>query len=198
MLSNNEEENDQPMIISNENDCDGSCSESESTDIEEASIEEGLEEAVQQFTEYENDHAMAFIGWRHNSCFVHTLQLVVKEFEKDPCFKSALNKAKQIVKKVNKSCKATEMLVKAAKKKLVSDCPTRWDSTYLMISRLLGVKDHINAVLEELGSQHLNGNSFVPSKNFCSLLHIKQMWQALKRVQASAWSYQYLKNLTFI
>ena len=55
------------MIISNEGDCDGSCSESESTDIE-----EGLEEAVQQFTEYENDHAMAFIEWRRNSCFVHT------------------------------------------------------------------------------------------------------------------------------
>jgi len=94
---------------------------------------------------------VAFLGWKRNSCFVHTLQLVVKEFEKAPCFNSTLNRAKKLVKKVNKSCKATEMLVKTAKRKLVSNCPTRWDSTYLMISRLLGVKDHINAVLEELG-----------------------------------------------
>jgi len=86
---------------------------------------------------HENDHAIAFLGWKRNSCFVHTLQLVVKEFEKAPCFNS---KVKNLAKKVNKSCKATEMLIKTAKRKLASNCPTRWDSTYLMISRL---KDHI-------------------------------------------------------
>ena len=56
----------------------------------------------------------------------------------------------QLVKKFNKSCKATELLIEKAGKKLVSDCPTRWDSTYLMINRLLDVKSYLNEVLKEL------------------------------------------------
>jgi len=164
-------------------------SESKTSDDEEVSVEKDLEEAVQQFEEHENDHAVAFLGWKRNSCFVHMLQLFVKEFEKAPCFKSTLNRAKKLVKKVNKSCKATEMLVKTAKRKLVSNCPTRWDSTYLMISRLLCVKDHINAVLEELGWDGLTTSQWKQLRAIEELLepsHIKQMWQVLKTVQASA------------
>ena len=41
-------------------------------------------------------------------------------------------------------------MIKLANKKLIGDCPTRWDSTYLMISRLLDVKNHLTAVLDEL------------------------------------------------
>lgn len=113
--------------------------------------EPSTEETVKQFEQCEDDHRITLVGWKRNSCFVHTLQFVVKEFERAPCFKSTLTKVHKIVKRVNKSCKATEMLIKLANKKLVSNCPTRWDSTFLMISRLISVKDHINAVLEELG-----------------------------------------------
>ena len=56
----------------------------------------------------EKEHSkVTELGWKQNSCFVHTLQLVVKEFEKDPCFRSTLTKARKIIKKVNKSCEAT-------------------------------------------------------------------------------------------
>ena len=161
LLSINEEENDETTMKMSIMMTVKINSESKTSDDEEVSVEKDLEEAVQQFEEHEND----------------------------PCFNSTLNRAKKLVKKVNKSCKATEMLVKTAKRKLVSNCPTRWDSTYLMISRLLCVKDHINAVLEELGWDGLTTSQWKQLRAIEELLepsHIKQMWQVLKTVQASA------------
>ena len=152
LLSNDEEEEENESVgvpseekLYPDDDCDDS--DSECLD-DEASIEE---EAIKQFEQCENDHVIAFLGWKRNSCFVHTLQLVVKEFERAPCFKSTLTKVHKIVQKIHKSCKATEMLIKLAKKKLVSNCPTRWDSTFFMISRFISIKDHVNKILEELG-----------------------------------------------
>ena len=43
------------------------------------------------------------------------------------------------------------MLVKLAGKKLVSNCPTRWDSMFLMIEHLVLLKDHVNTVLDKQG-----------------------------------------------
>ena len=99
---------------------------------------------------HELDHNLGFVGWKRLSCFAHTLQLVVKEFEVAPCFKSTLKKAQKIVKKVNKSCKATERLIQLAGVKLIKNCPTRWDSTFLMLKRLNRLKEHVNTVLDEL------------------------------------------------
>ena len=112
---------------------------------------DSIEDEIREFEQFEKAQTQAFPGWKRNSCFVHTLQLVVKVFEKNPCFKSTIAKAQKIVKKVNKSCKATEMLVRLAGKKLVSNCPTRWDSMFLMISRLILVKDHLDTVLDKQG-----------------------------------------------
>jgi len=52
-----------------------------------------------------------------------------------------------LVEKVNKSSKATEMLLSLAHKKLVGNCPTR---CYLMIKCLLDVRMSSTSVLEEL------------------------------------------------
>ena len=144
--------------------------------------EPSTEEAIKQFEQCEDDHTITFHGWKRNSCFVHTLQLVVKEFERAPCFKSTLTKAHKIVKRVNKSCKATEMLIKLAKKKLVSNCPTRWDSTFLMISRLISVKDHISAVLEELGWNGLTASQW---KQLCAIKDLLQPFAHQTNVTSS-------------
>ena len=112
------------------------------------------------FEQQENKHAMAFNSYKRISCFIHTLQLVVKIFETAPSFKASLCKAHSIVKKVNKSTKATEKLLDKAKKKLVSNCPTRWDSTDLMISRLLDVKQHLTTVLDELTWDNLTATQW--------------------------------------
>ena len=62
---------------------------------------------------------------KHSLAGNETVVVVVKVFEKNPCFKFTIAKAQKIVKKVNKSCKATEILVRLAGKKLISNCLTR-------------------------------------------------------------------------
>jgi len=40
--------------------------------------------------------------------------------------------------------------------KLKQDCPTRWNSTYDMINRIISIKDPIIATLAVLGNMELN------------------------------------------
>ena len=110
---------------------------------------------VENYEQCEELHNIAFVGYKRTSCFVHTLQLVVKTFDKLAGSKTIMKRAHSLVKKVNKSTKATEMLIRRVGKKLISDCPTRWSSTFLMISRLLEVKPQLTSVLEELGWDNL-------------------------------------------
>ena len=116
---------------------------------------------IADFEQQEDDHTRVFnVAYKRTSCFIHTLQLVVKIFEANPSFRSSLKKAYGIVKRVNRSCKATERLIEKAGKKLVSNCPTRWDSTYLMISRLVDVKQHLTAVLDDLNWDNLTATQW--------------------------------------
>ena len=57
------------------------------------------------------------------SCFPHTLQLVAKFDDVKP-YKEVISTRKRLVARFNKSVKATEMLVKLSRKKLIGDCPT--------------------------------------------------------------------------
>ena len=59
------------------------------------------------------------------------------------------------MRRVNKSSKAIEMLISLSSKKLVSDCPMRWSSTFLMIERLLAIRGQLSDVLEQLGWDNL-------------------------------------------
>ena len=61
------------------------------------------------------------------SCFAHTLQLVVAKFSEVLSCSATVKKAHGLVKKVNKSTKATELLIQHCGKKLLKDCPTRWE-----------------------------------------------------------------------
>lgn len=108
----------------------------------------------------EDDHRDAFTGWKRTSCFVHTLQLVVKVFETAPSYRNTVKKALANVKKVNKSCKATERLIQLAQLKLTKKCPTRWDSLFVVLCRMLKVKEHLNTVLEELEWDSLNSTQW--------------------------------------
>lgn len=156
-------EDDEEISMTSEPEGDVSDEDSDLDEIEEiASVDQ-----VNDFDEHENDHATALVGWKRNSCFIHTLQLVVTEFEKSPC---SITKAKKIVKKFNKSCKATEKLVKLAGKKLVSNCPTRWDSMFLMLYHLVSVKSHAKTVLEEQGWDGLSASQWKHIQNIVELL----------------------------
>ena len=100
-----------------------------------------LKTQFQQFEDNEVKHGKALATWRRSSCFTHYLQLVVKEFEKAPCFKTTINKAYKIVKK-------KQVLVALIHQKLVANCSTRWDSMLLMISCFVCLREHVTYVLD--------------------------------------------------
>ena len=59
---------------------------------------------ITDFEYHEFNHDSVFTtAYKRVSCFIHTLQLVVKIFELTPSFRSSLQTAYSIVKKVNKS-----------------------------------------------------------------------------------------------
>ena len=82
-----------------------------------------------------------------------------------------LTAAHQVVKKVNKSTKATEKLIALCGKKLVGNCPTRWSSTYLLISRMLEVRSALTEVLEELERDNLATSEWRLLESMRDLLH---------------------------
>ena len=74
------------------------------------------------------------------------------------------------VTKVNKSSKATEMLKKLAKVKLIGDCPTRWSSTFLLLQQLLRIKCYLELVLSKLGWDGLQATQWKTIENVVELL----------------------------
>ena len=117
-----------------------------------------VEDEEQEFGDKEVEHAISFRGIKRLSCFAHTLQLDVLNFNKDRKIRAVLQRVLSIVRKVNSSKRATEALLKESGLKLIGMCPTRWSSTYLVIERLLKIRPHLMKVLAEL-----NWNSIQPS-----------------------------------
>ena len=102
-----------------------------------------LEDECDDFQLREQQHEIAFsIVGRRVACFAHT-------FNKEKGFKKVIISAHRMVKRVNKSTKATERLISPCGEKLVADCPTRWSSTFLMIERMLQVRTSLIQVLKE-------------------------------------------------
>ena len=159
---NTSEIEDNPIIVEGES--EDLFEEQPEDDLDKMERTAGLE--IANFETCEEDHHRQITGIKRKSCFIHTLQLVVKVFETAPSFKATLKTALTIVKKVNKSCRASERLVQLAGKKLTKNCPTRWDSLFLVICRLLEVKQHLNTVLEELQWDGLTATNW---KNLASI-----------------------------
>lgn len=88
-------------------------------------------------------------------CVVHTLQLVVNMIDKEASAKWLLDKVRVLFKLFRKSSVATEWLLQLCQLTLVKDCPTKWSSTYLMITRLLQVKDSVVQVADGMSWDHL-------------------------------------------
>ena len=103
---------------------------SEDTEEEEENIED-------DFDEKELEHVNEFILMKRIGCFAHTLQLVALKFDEYKGFSNVLKAARKINSKVNSSCKATERLIQLCGKKLLKECRTRWNSTFLLLQRLI-------------------------------------------------------------
>ena len=68
---------------------------------------------------------------------------MVTTFNKEESAKRLLSSAYKIVSNVNKSVKATGALVGLCGKKLVAHSVTRWSTAYLVVNRLLEVKQYL-------------------------------------------------------
>ena len=158
------------MKPTNDTDLDDSENDEADLDDDEDELEATANSEILEFCSKELEHSVVFVGWKRISCIIHTLQLVVKLFEINPVFRPTIKKAHRLVKRFNKSCKATEMLIKKSGRKLVSDCPTRWDSTFLMLSRLIDLKVHVNYVSNELSWETLSSNQWKQLDLILSLL----------------------------
>lgn len=84
-------------------------------------------------------------------CVAHTLQFVVNMIKKEQAIKDLLDKVSHLVKQFWKSSVAKEQLLKQSGLVLTKDGPTRWSSTFLMLSRVLEVKDHVISVADNIG-----------------------------------------------
>lgn len=84
-------------------------------------------------------------------CVVHTLQLVVNIIQKEASVKRFLDRVRLIVRLFRKSSVATEQLLQLSGLTLIKDCPTRWSSTYLMITCLIDAKDSLTQVADRMG-----------------------------------------------
>lgn len=112
---------------------------------------------ILNFEQCESEFDIAFTLHKRISCFSHTLQLVVRKFDSVRSLQRAIASAHKLVKKVNKSVKATKKLVSLM---LISDCPTRWNSSFLLIERLIAVKTELSQVLVELGWDGLQNSEW--------------------------------------
>ena len=137
--------------------------------MEEEAIAE-VDIAVVDFEQHELDHDVAFALQKRVSCFAHTLQLVVHKFDTLRKPKRVLAPAHRLVSKVRKSTKATERLISLSGRKLIADCPTRWNSTYLMISRMVDVRNELSQVLEELNWDNLPNRDWKVLESMMCLL----------------------------
>lgn len=99
---------------------------------------------------------------RHLPCFVHTLNLVVKDAIKSTSeVKAVQEKIKAIVSFFHHSVKATDKLGEIQeqnnvhKKKLIMDVDTRWNSTFYMMRRFHEQQEIITTTLCLLGKSHM-------------------------------------------
>lgn len=82
----------------------------------------------------------------------------MKELRHDHGYTTLVEKSRSIVKKVRMSSVATEKLCTVAGKSLITDCPTRWNSTLFMIERLLDVRVPLTDVLISQKIDNLAGS----------------------------------------
>lgn len=116
-------------------------------------------------------------GWEHQPCVGHTLQLAVEEGLSHHTISTMIRIAKKIVGHFNHSALACTKLHKVqeqqGKKKLnlIQDVATRWNSTYLMLQRLVDQQTAVTTVLEnERSSLKMSGAQWDLAKDVVHVL----------------------------
>ena len=113
-------------------------------------------------------------GWKYITCATHSLQLIVNRgLAEQRTLIDAVAVARKLVGHFKHSAKATATLDEIQRKKGVSqplkilqDVPTRWNSTYYMVERLI----HLCEFNRDYASSSASGSLTQPSANQWQLL----------------------------
>lgn len=103
--------------------------------------------------------AIRLCNWRHIGCFAHSLNLMVQRALTD--ISEVVGKVKAIVEFFKRSSNALHKLVETQKQmgqpilKLKQECPTRWNSCYDMLERVLRAQKPVITTLAALMTQDL-------------------------------------------
>lgn len=118
------------------------------------------------------------LGLKHFGCYAHTLNLAVQEALSTPEITDLIERLKQVVRYFKKSTlgwtklkKYQEQAGKIPKRPLQS-VPTRWNSTYFMLQRLLEIKEEINSALSNLNVNivRITSTDWDACANICTIL----------------------------
>lgn len=163
------------MSYSETSDLEGTGTENETNDDSASNVVQGGNDA--EFSDDDTDTETDFsshmtvpdnIPYRRMQCMAHTLQLVVKQVYKGQ-YENVIAKARKAVQKIRNSSAAEKLALRCGKT-AVSDCVTRWNSTYYMAERLIDIKQHVNIVLAEAGKDTLLTNEWTKLEEMCALL----------------------------
>ena len=97
---------------------------------------------------------LAADGITRISCFAHSLQVAVNEGLNVPVISKMIAFAKRVVAHFSRSQPATKALLDHQRRmnapkilNFIRDVETRWNSTYMLMKRLIQIRAHVNAVL---------------------------------------------------
>src|SRR6218665_1083225 len=107
---------------------------------------------------------------RRMPCLAHSLQLVIKDVYKSEEYSPVLGKARHLVKTIKHSSVAMEKTGMRSGKTIISDCATRWNSTYQMLKRLILLKKVVTEVMSELNQDTLMASEWLKIDTLVELL----------------------------
>ena len=127
--------------------------------------------------------------WRHLPCFAHSLNLAVQSsFARDEKLSSIKQRCKDILSHFHKSVKSSEKLRKVQHQlqhpehKLIQEVSIRWNSTYLMLERIIEYFEAITTTLCLANHNHLCLTTDKKSLISSSLTVLKPFLEATKNI----------------
>lgn len=96
-------------------------------------------------------------------CVSHTLNLIattdsrvtLSNIKYKKLYNSSFSKASTFWNMIHKSTKAADIIEEIAHTKLQVPCPTRWNSSYDAVCKLLSIKNHLNEICDRLDKPRL-------------------------------------------